>query len=85
MKGLRRGEVCGLRWDDVDLDDRELRVRQSVITVSGKAQVDALKSARSRRTVSLDGQTERCCGDIGRRSSISSARRGRLHRFDRVI
>jgi integrase len=21
MRGLRRGEACGLRWDDVDLDE----------------------------------------------------------------
>jgi integrase len=33
--GLRRGEVCGLRWQDVDTDDMTLSVR-GVITDKGK-------------------------------------------------
>jgi integrase len=57
MTGLRRGEMCGLRWEDMDLDAGELRVRQSVITVSGKPQFDSVKSARSRRTISVDPRT----------------------------
>ena len=33
--GLRRGELLGLRWEDVDLDDGVLRVRQTVQRVAG--------------------------------------------------
>lgn len=33
--GLRRGEACGLRWDDVDLVAGEVTVRQQVVEVSG--------------------------------------------------
>jgi len=36
MLGLRRSEICGLRWDNVDLDGRTLSVTQSVQRVEGK-------------------------------------------------
>ncbi len=34
--GLRRGELCGLRWSDVDLLDRSLTVRHSIWENAGK-------------------------------------------------
>jgi integrase len=34
--GLRRGELIGLRWSDVDLDQGTLRVQQTVQRVAGK-------------------------------------------------
>lgn len=33
--GMRRGEACGLRWDDVDLADGVITVRQQIVEVSG--------------------------------------------------
>lgn len=33
--GLRRGEACALRWSDVDLERRVLRVRSSLTQVGG--------------------------------------------------
>lgn len=52
--GLRRGEISGLRWDDVDLDAAVLRVRNQVQRVRGKGLVmDEPKSKRSRRVLSL--------------------------------
>ncbi|MCK8817178.1 site-specific integrase [Natroniella sulfidigena] len=34
--GMRRGEILGLRWKDVDLKERVIHVRQSVTKVTGK-------------------------------------------------
>ena len=31
MTGMRRGEVCGLRWEDVDLERGRLSVRRALI------------------------------------------------------
>ena len=36
-RGLRRGELCGLRWSAIDLDAGTLRVESTLITVEGQA------------------------------------------------
>jgi integrase len=58
--GLRRGEILGLRWRDVDLDARTLTVAQALTRVGGKrfGGISELrfvepKSASSRRTIPL--------------------------------
>lgn len=51
---LRRGEVMGLRWCDVDLDGASVTVAQSRMTVDGHEVIDTPKSARSARTLPLD-------------------------------
>jgi integrase len=54
--GCRRGEVCALRWIDVDLDGRELRVRRSVVHVDGEVREKDTKTHASRR-LALDEPT----------------------------
>jgi integrase len=51
--GLRRGEVLGLRWADLDLDNGVLRVRQTLQRAGGRLQLVPPKSERSRRSVPL--------------------------------
>lgn len=51
--GLRRGEACGLRWEDIDLRSGEVRVVRSRQTVDGVTKDLAPKTARSRRTLVL--------------------------------
>ena len=52
--GLRRGELVGLRWGDVDLKDGTLRVARSVARdESGGWSAAETKSPRSRRTLPL--------------------------------
>jgi integrase len=47
--GARRGEVCALRWCDIDLDDRFVRISQSVSqTTSEGLVVKCTKTDRSR-------------------------------------
>jgi integrase len=57
MTGLRRGEVLGLRWADVDLTRGRLAVRQTYVSIDGVAQFSEPKTPRSRRTVDLDPET----------------------------
>ena len=51
--GLRRGELAGLRWLDVDLDGRTLSVANNRVDAGGKAMENDPKSAMSRRTLPL--------------------------------
>jgi integrase len=55
--GARRGEVLGLRWSDVDLENGRAAIRQTVIAVHHKVQVGEPKTARGRRTIDLDRVT----------------------------
>jgi integrase len=55
--GARRGEVLGLRWSDVDLENGRAAIRQTVITVNNQAQIGEPKTARGRRTIDLDAAT----------------------------
>jgi len=51
--GLRRGELLGLRWNDVDLEKGRLAVRRSVETVDGVRRTKPPKTTRSARTVAI--------------------------------
>jgi integrase len=51
--GLRRGEVLGLRWSDVDLERRTLTVAQSLEQTKEGLRFKTPKTKRSRRTIAL--------------------------------
>jgi integrase len=52
--GLRRGELLGLRWIDIDFDTRTLKVRQQVIRMDNVYHIsDTLKTPAARRTLPL--------------------------------
>jgi integrase len=51
--GLRSGEALGLRWSDVDRDNKTLQVRQALQRFGKKLHFVEPKSKRSRRTVKL--------------------------------
>jgi len=56
--GMRRGELLGLRWSDVDLDKRVVHVRHTAQRVYGHGMVfGPPKSARSRRDIPLPAVT----------------------------
>jgi integrase len=59
LRGLRRGGAAGLRWVDVDLEERVVMICQQRITFGHTTMVGPLKTAASRRTVALDGTTVR--------------------------
>ena len=56
--GMRRGEVLGLRWGDIDFDGLQLAVSQTLTTVGyNTIAIGPPKTAKSRRHIFLDAQT----------------------------
>src|ERR671920_1174067 len=55
--GLRRGELLGLRWEDVDLERGTLRVGRSLVREEGRHTVGETKTRRGRRQVNLTPRT----------------------------
>jgi integrase len=52
--GLRRGELLGTFWSDVDLENRQLTIRRALVYRPGDAyEFDAPKTDRARRVVPL--------------------------------
>lgn len=53
LLGLRREEVGGLRWQDIDLDAGALRIRQARVDVNGHDTIVPTKTERSSRDLPL--------------------------------
>jgi integrase len=52
--GMRRGELLGVQWPDVDLARARVAVRRSLVTVGHQVVVSEPKTAKGRRSVALD-------------------------------
>lgn len=56
--GLRRSELLGLRWSDVNFKNSTISVNQTGLKVSGHAIISqTTKNATSKRTISIDSVT----------------------------
>ncbi len=53
LYGLRRSEVCGLKWDSIDFDANMLMIKHTVTKVSKTVEKDKTKNASSRRSFPL--------------------------------
>ena len=54
--GCRRGELCGLRWSDVDFQKSVLLVRRSISDLPGRLEVRSTKTGHIRK-MALDSAT----------------------------
>ena len=54
---MRRGEVLGLRWSDVNLDVARVSVVRTLVVVGHEVLVSEPKTAKGRRSVALDPAT----------------------------
>lgn len=65
--GMRRGELLGLRWQDVDLEGGRISVRQTYVVVNYQPMFSTPKTKRSRRSIALDPATLDALRDLRRR------------------
>jgi integrase len=60
--GARRGELCGLRWQHIDLDRSEVLLERGVVYVTGQPLIDKATKTRSKRRLALDAATVELLG-----------------------
>lgn len=51
--GMRRGEICGLRWRDIDFENNLIQVRQSIGEAGNDTYIKEPKTKGSRRDIPL--------------------------------
>jgi integrase len=66
--GLRRGELLGLRWEDIELDAGVLHVRRILQRIDGQLIIKGPKTAKSRRDVYLDPEAVALLRDLRARN-----------------
>jgi integrase len=80
LYGLRRGEVLGLRWSDVDLKAKTLTVNQSRVLVDCKVRIEPPKSRKGKRTLPLDEAAVSALTELRKRQVRESETAGRAYR-----
>jgi integrase len=77
--GMRRGELLGLTWRYLDLENGRLSVEQQLVPTSGGCTFGPPKSARSRRTIALDPETVRILAEHREAQLLGSAFAGEAY------
>lgn len=55
--GMRRGEILGLRWGDLDAANLRLSVQQALVSIAYEVQLSDVKTDNRRRTIDIDEGT----------------------------
>ena len=84
--GMRRGELLGLQWGDVDLDAGTLRVERSVEETRAGLRLKPPKTKRGRRNISLgEGAVAMLRGPQGPADRASPRAWRRRHQPDTLV
>ena len=51
--GVRRGELLGLKWEDIDFDYGVIHIRRQIVRLNGTVQEAPLKTKNSYRNISI--------------------------------
>lgn len=54
--GLRRGEMCGLQWKDIDFNKNSIKIRNALIRVDKKYKISGLKTESSYRELPVSSE-----------------------------
>jgi integrase len=73
--GMRRGELLGLRWTDIDLERGLVSVQRQLVRNGNALEFGRPKTAAGRRTLCLDQSTVRILAEHRQRQAESAAAR----------
>ena len=82
--GLRRGELLGLKWEDLDLDRGDLRVRRQIARINGEVVEAPPKTKNAYRTLPLAKDTIDVLDQQKKESRVKSLGIPRSHRRPHV-
>lgn len=68
LTGMRRGELCGIRWEDFDEQKGTLKVARSIEYVHGKLVIGETKTEDSKRVIFLPESLKRMLADKKQKS-----------------
>ena len=66
--GMRRGEICALKWADLDLASGALRIQRQAVHINGGIHISQPKTKGSERTVILPPQVVNVLRDLKSRT-----------------
>lgn len=73
VTGARRGEISGIRWDDIDLIPGTLTIRR---TIGPRGHIGDPKTWRSKRVIDLDAHTLTLLGEAWNQAAEAAAEHG---------
>lgn len=77
--GLRRSEICGLRWEDVDFENHQIHIRNTVREYNGNYYEDELtKTKASRRDLCFVPGTDVYLSELQQTQKTSGAYTGKV-------
>ena len=77
--GLRRSEICGLRWDNVDFDTQQIHIRNTMTEYRGDYhELEATKTKASRRSICFVPGTDVYLSELLKRQKLSGAFTGKV-------
>jgi integrase len=76
--GMRRGEVCGLQWADIDVQRGTVAIRRARVAIGYDVRISEPKTARGRRVVRIDPVTAAALGVWRKRQIEDRLRAGEI-------
>lgn len=80
LHGLRRGEVAGLRWADIDFDERTLSITSARVLVGREVVVSPPKTARGARVLPMPADVVDALFAFRDRQQVEALRQGDAYR-----
>ena len=76
ITAMRRGEILGLRWTDIEPTTNRITVRQTRVMVNGRVTTSNPKTDRGRRVMTLDNATMTLLCNIKARQEMAATELG---------